>query len=286
MSADAAGAAGAPYAPFMEARTAHPPGLTPLDPAAWLVRDPDYAPQMAERDALLAAPDPEVVAALPEAAAPLAEFRALLLDHLAARPEWSLAADAGRRPDGATVALAADTLTLAGRLCQEDFLLMAPGEPEFRLVAGVLCFPSRWSLAQKLGRPLTAIHDPVPVYDETMARRVNRVFAALAPERPVMRINWLMTPTDRLRLMQREGEKTSHGPLGDRFWLRTERQTLRRLPQTGAVVFTVKTTLTPAADLTEAQRAALRALLAAWPDADIAYRGGAAQHAAALAALA
>ncbi len=277
---------GAPYAPFMEARTAHPPGLTPLDPAAWLVCDPDYAAQMVERDALLARSDPEVVAALPEAASPLAELRALLLDWLAARQEWAVEADAVRRPDGARVALSLDTLTLAGRLCQEDFLLMAPGAAEFRLVAGVLCFPSRWSLAEKLGRPLTAIHDPVPIYDEPMARRVSRVFAALAPERPLMRVNWLVAPTDRLRLMRREGEKAAHGPTTAAFWLRTERQTLRRLPLTGAVAFTVKTTLTPVADLTAPQRVALRERLAAWPEADVAYRGGPAQHAAALAALA
>ena len=280
---------GAPYAPFMEARTAHPPGLMPLDPAAWLTCDPDYAAQMAARDALLAAPDPEVVAALPEAAAALAELRALLLDDLAERPEWRMERGACRRPDGARVALDLDTLTLAGRLCQEDFLLMAPGEPEFRLVAGVLCFPSRWSLSEKLGRALTAIHGPVPIYDATMARRVNRVFAALAPERPLMRVNWLVAPTDRLRLAQREAEKAPHGGRDGgrdgRFWLRTERQTLRRLTITGAVVFTVKTTLTPLAALTQAQRGALGARLAEWPEADIAYRGGAAQHAAALAAL-
>lgn len=277
---------GAPYAPFMEARTAHPPGLMPLDSADWLVCDPDYAAQMAARDALLAAPDAEVVAALPEAAAAVEEFRALLMAWLAARPEWRMERDACRRPDGARVALDADALTLAGRLCQEDFLLMAPGEPEYRLVAGVLCFPSRWSLGEKLGRPLSAIHAPVPLYDATMARRVNRVFAALAPERPLMRINWLAAPTDRLRLAQREGEKAAHGPLTGAFWLRTERQTLRRLPESRAVAFAIKTTLTPFADLAGAQRAALRARLAEWPDADIAYRGGAAQHAAALAALA
>ena len=277
---------GAPYAPFMEARTAHPPGLMPLDPAAWLTCDPDYAAQMAARDALLAAADAEVVAALPEAAAALEEFRALLLDWLAARPEWRLESDACLRPDGARVALDLDTLTLAGRLCQEDFLLMAPGEPEYRLVAGVLCFPSRWSLSEKLGRPLSAIHAPVPLYDATMARRVNRVFAALAPERPLMRVNWLAAPTDRLRLAQREREKAAHAALDGGFWLRTERQTLRRLPSTRAVVFAIKTTLTPFAGLGAEQRAALRARLADWPAADIAYRGGAAQHTAALAALA
>jgi hypothetical protein len=37
--------------------------------------------------------------------------------------------------------------------------------------------------------------------------------------------------------------------IGQRCWLRTERQTLRRLPDTGAVVFTIKVSLKPLAEL-------------------------------------
>lgn len=278
-------APGAPYAPFMEPRTARPPGLSPLDPAEWVARDPDYAAQMAERDRLLAADPDAVMASLPEAAAALAEFRAALLNHLSARPGWRVEARTATRPDGRAVSLSLDTLRLAGRLCQEDFLLLAPGEPEHRLVAGVLCFPSRWTLAEKMGRDLTPIHGPVPGYAEGLAARVNRVFAALAPERPLMRVNWLVHATDRLDLPQREGAKSPPGDPSRGWHLRTERQTLLRLPQTGAVAFGIKTTVTPVEALTRAQRAGLRAALAAWAPAEISYRGGEAVWRGALAAL-
>ena len=280
-------APGAPYAPFMEARTARPPGLSPLDPAAWIVRDADYPAQMAERDRLLAEQPAETMAALPQAAAALDEFRAALLAHLASREGWRVGASKAQRPDGSEVPLALDTLGLAGRLCQEDFLLMAPpGDAggEHRLAAGVLCFPSRWRLDEKLGRAMTRIHAPVPGYADWLAPRVNRVFAALAVERPLMRVNWLVHATDRLHLPQRESEKTP-ATGGTDWFLRTERQTLLRLPETRVVVFGVKTTVTPVGDLTPAQRAGLRAALAAWDSDEVAYRGGEATWRGALAAV-
>ncbi|SEA34291.1 heme-dependent oxidative N-demethylase family protein [Rubrimonas cliftonensis] len=281
-------ARGAPYAPYMDDRTAEPPGLSPLDPAAWLTADPDFASQMQERDALIESGAPDVAAQTDDAGPIVAEFRAALFEHLAARPEWTLSDGAARRPDGIPVSLSGETMALAGRLAQEDFLLLAPGEgaAEARLVAGVLCFPSRWSLTEKLGRALSPIHAPTPRYAGDLAARVNRVFAALRPERPLMRVNWLVTPTDRLRLVQREDAKAPHAPPGAQFWLRTERQTLLRLPHTGAVVFGVKTTLTPVGALTAEERAVIARRMAGWPAADVDYRGGAAQHAAALAALA
>ncbi len=276
----------APYAPFMDPRTAHPPGLSPLDPGAWVAHDPDYAVQMAARDRLIAGDPDGVIAALPEAAAILGEFRETLLAHLAARPGWRIGAGEALRPDGARVDPALPALRLAGALCQEDFLLMAGGAPEYRLVAGVLCFPSRWSLAEKLGRPMTGIHAPVPRYDAPLAARVNRVFAMLRAGQPLIRFNWLVHATDRLDLPLREGRGRPPVAPGAALWLRTERQTLLRLPRTGAVVFGVKTTLTPLGDLDAAQRAGLRAALAQWDAAEIDYRGGGALHEAALAALA
>ncbi|MEZ5865467.1 MAG: DUF3445 domain-containing protein [Geminicoccaceae bacterium] len=32
----------------------------------------------------------------------------------------------------------------------------------YRLVGAFVAFPSRWSLAEKIGRPMPAIHAPVP----------------------------------------------------------------------------------------------------------------------------
>lgn len=277
--------AGAPYAPFMDPRTARAPGVSPLDPAAWIVCDPDFATQVAERDALVAEKPDLVLAELPEAAAPLEELRAALLAHLAGRPEWTVTPEVVTRPDGAALPQTLPTLPFLARVVQEDLLLLAPGPEEYVLIAGALCFPSRWLLSEKMGRPLTEIHRVVPDYAEGLAARVNRLFAAMTPERPLMRINWGPHPTDALHQPWSKRWNAPELALDRGFWLRTERQTLLRLPRSRAVVFGIKTTVTPFSDLTPEQRAALDALLRERSAEEIAYRGGPTQHAASLAAL-
>ena len=128
-------------------------------------------------------------------------------------------------------------------------------------------------MSVKVGRPLTVIHEPVHDYDDTLARRVNRVFETLRPERPLVRVNWLVHPTAELFLPLGHGEKTEPddaaiGPL----YLRTERQTLVRLPRTGAVVFGIKTSITPVSCLTPEQAEALYHALAELDDETMQYR--------------
>ena len=59
-------------------------------------------------------------------------------------------------------------LELAGRLVQEDLCVMqaaledAENAGEYRLTAAALCFPTRWNLREKIGHPMSEIHNPVP----------------------------------------------------------------------------------------------------------------------------
>lgn len=178
---------------------------------------------------------------------------------------------------------------MAGRLAQEDLCLLqlppeAGPETEYLLSAACLCFPSRWLLSEKIGRPLTPIHDPAPDYDADLARRVNRVFAALPVERPVWRANWSAAPTGALRLLPDpvlRRKEAAQGP----FWLRVERQTLRRLPRTRAVVFGIRIHRRPFASLAPQTAAALKAALEALSAAEAEYRGGEEARRGALAEL-
>ena len=83
-----------------------------------------------------------------------------------------------------------DPLDIAGRLVQEDLCILQEVDGELRLTAGVLCFPNRWRLSDKLGRPMMAIHEPVPSYAERLGKPVDRFIGLLAPDRPVWRLNW------------------------------------------------------------------------------------------------
>jgi len=250
-----------PVAPWMAEHLLRLPGTTPIAPADWLQRDEVYAEQMAYRDALIAAREPEVHALLPGAEPAAEELLALVLAQLEGVPGHVRSLGAMRRPDGVAVPLDGPPLLTAGRLVQEDLCLLekAEGEAEHRLTGAILCFPSNWTLAQKLGKPLLRIHAPVEHYDETVARRVQRLFDAVRPETPLMRANLISYAHAELHSPRVEFDRHRPGE-GEIRFARVERQVLLRLPVTRAVVFSIHTYLIRPEALGEAQRDALLAL--------------------------
>jgi hypothetical protein len=93
------------------------------------------------------------------------------------------------RPDGVVVDLFGDTpLAVAGRLVQEDLCLLE--RPEGRLRTPALrrdpVLSGQLDPSEKIGRPLGAIHGPVPDYDPDMAARVQRMFDAIRPGQPAL----------------------------------------------------------------------------------------------------
>ena len=169
-------------------------------------------------------------------------------------------------------------LELAGRLVQEDLCLMQKDTAGYRLVAAVLCFPAHWRLADKLGRPLVLIHEPVPGFAERLAPTVDRFFANLAAARPVWRANWSLVDTDERFLPpehRKAGRAIAAARVGEELWLRVERQTFRRLPRSGDVLFGIRTYVEPLATAIDdaAAAAALAARIGEMPDAMARYKG-------------
>jgi hypothetical protein len=160
---------------------------------------------------------------------------------------------------------------------QEDLCLLAAADDgPYRLVAATLCSPARWRLADKIGRPLAAIHAPVPGYAEALERPVDRFFGRLAAERPVWRLNWSLfdDPTPFQPADRPLKAAIDAATAGERLFLRVERQTLRRVQRTGAVVFTIRTHVTrlDRAIATRASAAELAALVRALPEATRRYK--------------
>ena len=252
-------------------------GVRSLAPGRWLTLDDPAA--LAAKRPLLETHRPEVVAALHATSAREAAARELL---------GAVAADVGApiRPgahDARTRASAesdiAALVEAAARPVAEDLCLLMPENGAWVLVAGCVCFPSHWRLADKLGRPLASIHGPVPHYADELAARVDRFLDRLAPGRGAWRRNWLVHTDD--RLFAPVPSPPPDPPLtaedaGRRLWLRSERQTLRRLPASGAVVFTIRTQQAPLAvlDPHPGLRARLARSVASWSDALVTYRGG------------
>lgn len=250
-----------PVAPWMAPHTMRLPGTVPIAPQEWLLRDEVFGQQMALRDQLIAE-RPEAVHAMEPGCAPAAEeLLAVILARLQGDDGYRREGDALVRPDGVRVGLGGPALVVAGRLVQEDLLVLArpEGAGEHRLTGGILCFPSNWTLREKLGTGLARIHAPIGEYDEGIARRVQRLFDGLRPEAPLCRANLLIYGTSELFNPRREGDRHKPGPGEGRF-VRVERQCLVKLPASQAVVFSIHTYLVRAEALTAAQRAALIAL--------------------------
>lgn len=249
-----------PFAPWLDPAAWRLPGMQPLEGAGWLLRDDAFAGQMALRDRLLTDKRQDVLAVMPEAGDAAAECLSRVLDALARDPGYTIGETTILRPDGVTVPLdRTDPLLTIGRLIQEDVCLLLPG-PEGHVLAGAaLCFPASWTLAEKIGRALPGVHRPVKQYDESLTRRVQRMFDTIRPEQPLWRSNALLYDRPDLHAPRREDEGARHVSGGGRY-LRSERQTLSRLPETGAVVFTIHTFVVPVDRLSDDQRSTLDAV--------------------------
>jgi hypothetical protein len=130
----------------------------------------------------------------------------------------------------------------------------------------------------KLGKPLAAVHDPVPFYAERLARPVDRFMHHLKPGRIAVRLNWsvlddpaLFQPSGKWRTVGGAGITSDNA--GDRLFLRVERQTLRRLPSSGAVLFGIRVHVYPLARVIDAPLAPVLAeAVAALPPEIVHYK--------------
>lgn len=269
-------------------------GLLPLDLADWIEPDTHLAAHLAEKERLFdGSAEAPVLVAETDTLKARQEVLSLLLDHLPATfPElyWRSGETIRLLPMARDYRLADwhdRPLELAARLVQEDLVLMRRSADGYRLVAAALCFPSSWSLAEKFGGTMGEIHATVPGFnDGRMGQMVARIFDNLAVDRPSWRLNWSLytgsglhrpfarrLETEALDVATPEGEGKDTG-----LHVRVERQTLRRLPQNGDILFTIKVHHDPVAAFAAhpdgARLAAgLRAQLLALDAAQLTYKG-------------
>lgn len=252
------------HTPYDGSSTPFTIGLRPLDPDDWIEIDRNYRAQLEEKDRLIAERPDDVFAARPDTDAAQREVLEMVVDHLVrghARifpgpDEWEFLGN--RLPRFQLHGSDEPPLQIAARFVQEDLVLMRRMEDGWRLAAASLCFPSSWTLAEKFDRPLHDIHRPVPDFGPgtRMAVVISRIFDSLRPEKPVERYNWSLQENDELYRPRSEAQKGagasgSSGPHRDidATFIRVERQTLRKLPVSGDILFTIRICLDPLAAL-------------------------------------
>lgn len=220
-------------------------GLRPLPPERWIEPDGRLEAELAEKRALVAGRRDVVVRAEPGTRPAQAELAALLRRHLEAdRPGHLSRTGAPEDPEP----IVAAALTI-----QDDLVLMRKGSEGWRLAAACLCFPSTWSLAEKFGQPMATIHAAVPGFAGRMAQTIDRIFDNLQPDQIVERLNWSIYADGLLHHPESKSGPRPWNGLAGRFaeqaFIRVERQTLRRLPVSGDIVFTIKVEVDPVAAL-------------------------------------
>jgi Haem-dependent oxidative N-demethylase, alpha subunit-like len=235
-------------------------GLAPLaDRARWLAPDALLAAQLAEKERLIASVPETVFMVQPEMEDAQREVAELLARHLPeAFPEtYRTCGDAVEiTGTGKRIALPVSgprLLENVARLVRDDLVIMSKREDGWTLVAASLCFPTFWSLAEKFGRPITAIHAPVPGFGDGTRNAVliERIFDNLKPGEPVQRSNWSIHNDCELYHAGPHGKPIRCDDLTQmaRLFLRREHQTLTRLPESGDLLFTIRVNADPLQDL-------------------------------------
>jgi hypothetical protein len=166
-------------------------------------------------------------------------------------------------------------LTL-GELLEPDLLLLGPdANDQFQLVGGCVCFPSSWSLAEKIGRPLNVIHDPVPGLNSGIGKQIDAFLSRIAPGTAWLRHNWGLSASPELnqhphRALPRLGSTVEPGEV----WLRVEHQALVALPESKGILFGIRIAVHPLAEVKQDALAARRLIraLRTMPDEVAAYK--------------
>lgn len=207
-------------------------GTRSTTPDRWLLADRAREMELAIRSRLLDERRDLVFGCAPHADAAATTTLELVLDWLADRSIDHPAPDPGEHP-----------LIAAGRLVQEDLCLMVRRDGAWHLDAGVLCFPTLWQLHDRLGLPTPRVHERVAHYDE-IEPKVDRFFDRLPADRVVWRRNFSVKPYPHLHVPTIKTEMAAGDHHidadGAPYWIRSERQTLRRLPGHEVIVFAIR----------------------------------------------
>lgn len=228
-------------------------GVRPLDLERWIEIGDDAAHELAQKAEIMSSHPSTAFCALDNTEDEAQEVLEELVAHLEeVHPSHAATVkiDSGLHP-----------LDAAGRLIQEDLVLMVERAERLVFGAGSVCFPNRWDLQSKLGLSMSEVHEPVALLNEQLGPVIDDVLRRLTPDRPMWRLGWGVIDTD--DLYQAVDGTAAPRPVdapASAHHLRIERETLRRFPRTNCVLFTIRTHQLPLPDLVDVDQMSAVAL--------------------------
>ncbi|RDW72451.1 heme-dependent oxidative N-demethylase family protein [Aspergillus mulundensis] len=245
-----------PYRPFRWAYH-QTMSLTKLETDWWLELENTYKERIAQRKALFAKHGGGVLGALPGSELACKELMEMALQFYCARyPQYFTLSDDKRVFMNKILGTEQDVrakppLEILMDNVPEDFGIMLRDEKtgDYFLRAAVICSSMGWNVASKVGLRLDHIHTKIPDYKERMEFSMNRFFTKMPADKPIQRGSWGLEigqplhmpagdPHEKLREFQDPSLRLED------LHLRTDWQTLRRLPLSAAIVFNFKALFT------------------------------------------
>ncbi|WP_157893531.1 heme-dependent oxidative N-demethylase subunit alpha family protein [Aquidulcibacter paucihalophilus] len=211
-------------------------GLAPIEPHAWLMPD-DQSHWIGPKNQLMDAEPDAVFASITGSMPGQIEAAALVAS------ACGQSIDPGEPP-----------LFAASRLVSDDLVLMEMRDGAWTNTALCLCSPTFFSAHEAIGKSLFGLHRPVPGGDPGLGGRISRVFSLLRDELVLERHNWTVQWRDARYTPNGGPLRAAAAAAGleegrEALHVRVERQTIRRLPESGAVLFTIRIRLYRLADL-------------------------------------
>lgn len=259
-------------------------GISKMDPQDWLLIEDSYKAELEEKMKILTNSHPKYPAnkdlrgstffESPEADHAIREFYDIAVNYMCSKYPMYFKRDEKHvhniitgdripsRSGNHTRVELQDALT---RTIQEDFLILLKDPSradekygdEYFFKAGVFAFAAGFDPKDKFDKPLTSIHDPIPGYAEKLKKSMNRFFDRLGAYEIVTRSNFSVQTHDKFYVDNDNkgyhNDYSGEQPTFDENDLhyRSERQALTKLPESGAIVFTIRTYLHPFKDFAE-----------------------------------
>ena len=140
---------------------------------------------------------------------------------------------------------------MASYLVSDDICLLRASGDDYKLVAASVCAPTWWDLPEKMGHPLTSIHAPIAGLENKIGRMIRHFLHKLNVEDCYQRSNWFLFTSPDLCVFPNSFDfytdmaAINLENIETNLYLRSERQTFRRLENTKYIAFGIRVYVEP-----------------------------------------
>ncbi len=247
----------AKYYPFNAERGRLRMGLSQINDSEWIQYEDDFSERISQKKKLIKELGNSVLDALPDSNASQIELLSLLLDNLQQHhaDRFDVACDhvfvKSQNKRYEMVDYENCPLRLVSYLSADDYCLLKEDGEDYSLVAASVCSPTWWNLSEKMGKSLASIHEPIINLEEKIGRMIRHFLQNLNVTDCYQRSNWFLFASNEYCVLpgsfdfSSEMNGINQDNIGAKLYLRSERQTFRRLRNTKAIVFGIKVYVEP-----------------------------------------